>query len=291
MSQTELSRRLHRPVGAALLMTAAGLAFAGLNVAVQWATMVAGAPPTAAAFWQYAIALALCIPLMTRQAGFARTRYPGLHILRAICAAAGVQVWVAGLATVPIWQAVALSMTSPFFVIAGAVLFLRESASTARLLAAIAGFAGAMIILAPWSSTFSLHALLPIAAAALWAGASIITKKLTAHEPASGIAVYMLLLLLPFNAVVWAGDGFAMPPTAAWTALIIAGAATALGQYLLTAAYSRADATYLQPFDDLKLPLNMLLGWAVFHQTPDLSFWPGAALIVAASLSLMRRER
>ena len=61
------------------------------------------------------------------------------------------------------------------------------------------------------------------------------------------------------------------------------GLVTAAAQYLLWSAYKLADATYLQPFDDLKLPLNVLLGWIVLSQIPSLWFWPGAALIIAAS--------
>ncbi len=101
-------------------MTAAGIAFAGLNVAVQWATMVAGAAAPAVAFWQYLIALVLSLPLVWRDWSALRTSHPGLHLLRVALAAAGVQVWVYGLSVVPIWQAIALAMTSPFFVVAGA---------------------------------------------------------------------------------------------------------------------------------------------------------------------------
>lgn len=289
MTHPILPASLPAPVRAAVIMTAAGAAFAGLNVAIQWATMIAGTPAPAAAFWQYLIALVLTLPLIIRSGGL-RTKLPFWHLLRVLLAAGGVQVWVMGLASVPIWQAIALSMTSPFLVVAGAAIFLRERVTGARLSATLAGFGGAMIILAPWSESFTIHALLPVAAAALWAGTSLITKMLTRHEPASGITVTMLVLLLPFNALAWSGVGFAMPPAEAWTALLIAGALTALAQYLLTAAYASADATYLQPFDDLKLPLNILLGWIVFAQAPSLGFWPGAALIVLASISLMRRE-
>ena len=290
MNQPISARRLPAAVRAGAMMTAAGFAFAGLNVALQWATMNAGAPAPSAAFWQYLIALVLTLPLMMQGGGSLRTRFPLWHLARVLLAAGGVQVWVLGPSAVPIWQAIALSMTSPFFVVAGAALFLGEKVTAARLAATLAGFAGAMIILAPWSVRFSYHALLPVAAAALWAGTSLITKLLTRHEAASGITVAMLALLLPFNALAWGGIGFEMPPAGAWTALLVAGALTALAQYLLTAAYARADAAYLQPFDDLKLPLNILLGWLVFAQAPSLGFWPGAALIVIASLSLMRRE-
>ena len=51
-----------------------------------------------------------------------------------------------------------------------------------------------------------------------------------------------------------------------------------------------ADATYLQPFDDLKLPLNVIASWVILAQTPDLWFWPGALLIVGASLFIMRQD-
>lgn len=291
MSQPTSLATASAPVQGAVIMTAAGVAFAGLNVAVQWATMKAGASGPAVAFWQYLIALALAAPLVMRDWRALRTSHLGLHITRVLFAAAGVQVWVEGLAVVPIWQAIALAMTSPFFVVAGAALFLQEKVTPVRLAATVTGFIGAMIILAPWSEAFTWYALLPVASAALWAGTSLITKRLTDYEPTAGITVYLLLLLTPINALVWAGSGLAMPPAAAWTALLVAGALTALAQYLLTWAYARADATFLQPFDDLKLPLNILLGWIVFGFAPNAGFWPGAALIVAASFYLMRRER
>ncbi|WP_252911154.1 DMT family transporter [Aliihoeflea aestuarii] len=282
--------RLNTAMRGALVMTSAGLAFAGLNVALQHATMIGGASAPAAAFVQYALALLLVMPLVWRNLGAMRTSRPGLHFLRVVLAAGGVQIWVMALSVVPIWQAVALSMTSPFFVVAGAYLFLGERVTKSRVAATCVGFAGAMVILAPWSETFTPHALLPVVSAALWAGTSLITKKLMTFEPTAGITVYMLLLLLPFNALTWGGSGFALPPAEAWAALLVAGALTALAQYLLTAAYANADASYLQPFDDLKLPFNILLGWLVFAQMPSPTFWPGALMIAAASLYLMRRE-
>lgn len=190
----------------AAIMVAAGLAFAGLNIAVQWASVNAGASAPAIAFWQYAIALALAAPLVWRGGvHILHTRHVVLHLARVILAAAGVQLWVYGLSVVPIWQAIALAMTSPFFVMAGAGLVLRERVDRARIAATVAGFAGAMIIIAPWSERFTYHAVLPVLAAACWAGTSLITKYLTRLEPTAGITVYLLLLLTPINAAIWLG--------------------------------------------------------------------------------------
>ena len=72
--------------------------------------------------------------------------------------------------------------------------------------------------------------------------------------------------------------------------LVLLGALTAAAQYLLAIAYRAADATYLQPFGDLKVPLSGLLGWIFLSQVPSGWFWPGAALILAASTLIFWAE-
>jgi len=206
-----------------------------------------------------------------------------------------VQVWIYALTHVPIWQVVALSMTSPFFVILCARLFLREKVTPARLLTTFAGFVGALVIIAPWSDSYTVYSLLPVLAAALWAGYSVMTKYLTRFERPASISAYMLVLLTPINAALWLASGLSMTAIAApnveiWSILIVIGAFTALAQYFQIAAYSIADAVYLQPFDDLRLPINVIFGWIVFAAAPGINFWPGAALIVGASLYLMRQD-
>ena len=118
----------------------------------------------------------------------------------------------------------------------------------------------------------------------------MIMKNLTHHEPPETVTVWLLVLLTPINAGIAAASGFAVPEGLALWLLLAAGLLTALGQYLLTLAYNAADAAYVQPFDDLKLPLNVLAGWLVFGYAPSGYLWFGAALILFASLFLMLRE-
>lgn len=280
-----------RAVLGAVYMVLAGVAFAALNVVTQWVAMTLAFPAASTAFWQYGFALVLSLPLLYRLGIKAmRTRFPGQHLMRVLLAALGVQAWVSGLATVPIWQAIALVMTSPFFVIIGARLFLGETVGLHRWLATLAGFCGAMIILQPWADGFSPAALLPILSALLWGGSSLIMKNLTQYERPETVTVWLLVLLTPINAGLALGAGFAVPHGAALGLLLAAGLLTAIGQYLLTLAYNAADAAYVQPFDDLKLPLNVLAGWLVFGYAPSGTLWVGALLILGASLSLMLKE-
>lgn len=281
-----------RPATAgAILMITAGLLFALVNTMVQWGAMKMGLPPTRIAFWQYLIATLWLVPLVLwRSPEALRTKVLPQHLVRVGFAVIGVQLWVTGLAYVPIWQAVALIMLSPFFVTALAGFWLGEEVSAQRWLAVAIGFLGGMIILQPWTDTFTLKALYPVGAAVFWGLTSLMTKQMSAKENPATLTLFLLLLLTPVNAGLALGSGLGFESVAAGALLIGAGLCTALAQYALARAYSVADAAYLQPFDHLKLPFNVGLGLVVFGFAPPGSLWIGACLIVAASFVLMHRE-
>ncbi len=274
----------------AAFMLAAGASFALINIAVQGATMKAGAGSTAVAFWQYLIALVFYIPWVLRHHRAAlATGHKPLHVLRVVLAAIGVQFWIAGLAHVPIWQAIALIMLSPFFVTLGAGLLLGERVTPIRWVAVIAGIFGGAIILEPWSDSFLITALLPVAAAAFWAAHSLMTKRLTGVDSPETLTIYLLILLTPINAALAFGSGFGLPNASLWM-VAAAGLLTAAAQHFLVRAYSLADAAFLQPFDHLKLPLNVVLGFLAFGFLPTGSMWLGTGIIMAALFLLLRDE-
>lgn len=291
MNQNSDAFPASRALAGAGWMVLAGIAFAILNVVTQWLTMKLGFPSASTAFWQYAFALVFSLPFLKKVGLSAmRTRYPWRHVVRVALAAFGVEAWIAGLAVVPIWQAIALVMTSPFFIILGARLFLGEQVGAARWMATAVGFAGAMIILQPWSDSFTWAAFLPILSALLWGASSLMTKSLTGIEKPETITVWLLLLLTPINGGLALAAGFAMPTGMTLVLFVAAGLLTVMAQYFLTLAYTVADAAYVQPFDDLKLPLNVIAGWLFFGYAPAGYLWIGALLILGASLFIMRNE-
>jgi drug/metabolite transporter (DMT)-like permease len=298
------------PLGAAF-MVGSGLTFAVVNTLTPIITYQLGVPSTAVVFWQYVIATVFALPLILR-IGFAKlkTRHPVLHEIRAFISALGVQVFAFGFASgVPVWQMVALSMTGPFFIIAGSTLFLGEKVRLPRIGAAIVGFIGALMVSQIGTDGFSWTAILPVTAAALWGAASVLTKYLSRDEEPESLTLYMLVLITPNHFLIGLllgiavalfpgalpgslanGFDFALPGGEALWLILGLGVVTAASQYFQSLAYKVADATYLQPFDDLKLPLNTLIGWIVLSQVPQIWFWPGALLIVGASLFILRQE-
>ena len=305
MSQISSTSNSAATSGAAF-MVVASIVFAGTNVLqsvlptpAQWGGF--GMSSTGMAFWQYVIASILALPLILR-IGLSnlRTKRPLAHEIRAFVSALGVHVFVYGFASgVPIWQMVTLLATGPLFIILGSALFLGERVSSARLAASIIGFVGAIIVSGVGTESLGWQALIPITAAALWAGTDVLTKYLARKgESPETMTISLLVLMTPNHLAILLvanalsgilpmgmapGFPFALPDGNGLWLLLLLGALTAVAQYLLAFAYKVADATYLQPFGDLKVPLSGLVGWIALGQVPSQWFWVGAALIVAAS--------
>jgi len=302
MSQISSSSRNGAVLGP-ILMLLASLALAGSNLPQSLLPTPPqyggyGMASTGMAFWQYLIATVIALPLIMR-IGLRnlRTRHPLAHEVRAFVSALGVHVFVYGFAAgVPIWQMVTLLSTGPLFIIIGSTLFLRERATLTRIIASLVAFAGAIIVSGVGTDAFSPMTLVPIGAAALWATTDVLTISLLVL-----ITPNHLLILLVATAWSWllpslvpaglaTGFPFALPAGAGLWILLALGVLTAVAQYLLAAAYKLADATYLQPFGDLKVPLSALLGWVLLNQVPSPWFWLGAALILGASIFIFYVE-
>jgi len=312
LSQLSSPVPVTRPALGASFMFLASLALAGTNILQSVLPWSFGMSSTGMAFWQYLIATVFALPLILRIGlGNLRTRHPFAHEVRAFVSALGIHVFVYGFAAgVPIWQMITLLSTGPLFIIAGTTLFLGERVSLARLVAALVGFAGALLVSGIGTEGFSLMTLVPIAAAALWAVTDVMTKYLSREETPETMTISLLVLITPNHllilliATTWAwlapglvphglatGFPFQLPAGLGLILLLLLGILTAASQYLVSMAYKVADAAYLQPFGDLKLPLSALVGWVALGQVPSVWFWPGAALITGASLFVLLNER
>lgn len=279
-------------VAGATYMVMAGVAFAVINALSFQITAVLKFKSQSDLFWQYGIALLFSMPFLLRQGlGSLKTTRPVLHVIRVVLSVLGLQAFNMAFAHgEPTWKVVALVMTSPFFVMIGAKVFLGENVGPNRWFAAVVAFVGGMIVLQPWSTAFSLYSLLPIVAAFFWGAVSLMTKYFTAEESPVSLTVWLLLLLTPINAAFSAAAGFEWPSLQILQLLVAGGLLVLFAQWCLTKSYASADAAFVQPFDDLKLISNVLVFGLAFMYWPEGQIWVGLALIVAASSYLMWSE-
>jgi len=319
MNQTASKTTSNYAMIATFYMLGAQLMFALVNFTYDvltnpWNPMLEGEKLTSSStvFWQYLLATVFILPLVFKIGlDKLKTRHPMLHEVRALTSAIGAQVFVFGFASgVPVWQMIGLLLTGPFFVLIGSVLFLGERLTSTRIAMSVLAFIGAFLIVGFGSDSFTAASLLPVVAAMLWSATTLISKYLSREESAETLTLYLVLLISINHAIIGtalvllalflpegtlpttltSGIDFSFPTgNALWLILLLA-LITAASQYLLWSAYKLADASYLQPFDDLKLPINVLLGWIALSQVPTAWFWPGALLIVGASLYIAAVE-
>lgn len=288
--------RLVAETGGRLAATAHGAAWmivAALLFSLQSGTgryLVQHMHPFQIGFFSALFGVVFMLPWLARS-GYRvlRTRHTGLYVLRGCLSQFAMVAWFAGLATIQVGEATAISFITPFCTTALAVLLLGEALHRRRLIALVGGFAGVIIILRPgtealnWGAAFILFCSLAVSVSA------IVVKRTSRDDPPDAIAIYHVIYMLPVGAVaavfVWRW------PTLWELALAAAAAAFSLyGQRALSRAYASAEATAVQPFDFTRMPFAVAVGWAMFSELPDAWTWAGVAVIFASALYLMRRE-
>ncbi|WP_270939255.1 DMT family transporter [Falsiroseomonas oryzae] len=249
-------------------------------------------PPVEIAWLRYLAFLALTLLPMMRRGGLAvaRTRAPGLQVLRALGVVGSAVLFITALRHMPLAEATAVNFVAPAFVTALSVVFLGERVGWRRWTAIAVGLLGMLIILRPGSEVFTPAALLPVLSSAAWAAAVIATRRMPAGEsPATtlfwtaAVGFVVLTLLLPFGARV---------PTATELGLgLLIGLVSSVAQWLVVLAYRAAPASVLAPFSYTQLLTSGLLGAIVFGALPDGWTLLGAAVIAASGLYTAHRER
>ncbi|PHS15862.1 MAG: EamA family transporter [Kangiella sp.] len=287
-----MTQLTHKPIAGALWMILAGTCFAIINTTNQYISVTLGLHNTVLGFFQYFISFIVMLPWIVK-AGLStalKTDYLHLHVIRVLMSVIGIQLWLWALAyPIPIWQAIALVMTSPLFATIGSHFFLKEKVGIRRWSATLVGIAGSLIILEPWAEDFVLASLLPVAAAFFWSIYSLMIRKMSRTESTGSMVVYLLILIAPMNFVL-AIPYFEVPSEHMWYLLTVSGSLLALAQWSLVKAYASADASFIQPFDLVKLPLNVFAGWLVFSYVPPGKLWLGASLLVGATIFILYQE-
>ena len=273
----------------AIWMIGASLGFT-LNSALVKALGNADFHPFQLAFLRTAIALVALLPFVW-QAGptILRSSRPSLHILRGLFGGGAVVAGFVGLTLIPLADFMALSFTTPLFIIILAVLLLGEKVRWRRWTATAVGFLGVLVMVRPGTATLELGALCALAMAFGIAVASSLVKRLPAEEAPLSMLFWFsfsaTVLTAPLAAIVWRA-----PSLEEWVWLIVMGTLGAGAQFLIIRAYKVGEATFVAPFDYSKLLIAGIVGYLAFHEVPDGWTLAGAAIIVAATLYIARRE-
>ncbi|MDA1323595.1 MAG: DMT family transporter [Proteobacteria bacterium] len=269
------------------------LAAIGYSVNAGLVKQLSGAlNPMETVFWRTVVGVAFLLPwMMARKgggAGFPMQRLP-LFLLRGVLTYLAMLTTYYALAHIAIADVQALQFTMPLFSILAVVMVLHERAGTGTWIACFVGFAGTLVILRPGFAVISLAALAAIASAGFYSVSNLVIKMLARTEDTTTITLYGNVIMLPLALLPllfdWRWPGLASVP---W--IIALGVFTTLGQWALARAISSADARVVWPFDFLRLPFTVVIGYVMFSQLPGPWTWVGAVLIFGSAYYVIRRE-
>ena len=266
------------------------------------AAAAAGIPPGEAVFFRSFFAIPVIIGWLYLQHDLAHgleTKDPVGHVWRGLVGATAMACGFTALGLLPLPEVTAISYAAPLLIVVFAAMFLGEQVRMFRLSAVVIGLLGVVIVLSPRLSVTSgveistgeqLGALLALMGAVFMALAQVFIRKLVRTETTAAIVFYfsvtttvLSLLTIPF--------GWVMPDLGTLAILILAGIVGGFAQIFLTSAYRFAPTSVVAPFEYVSMLFAILIGYVLFEEVPTGRVLLGAALIVAAGLFIIYRER
>ncbi len=240
-------------------------------------------------FFATVIAFIVCAP---RLGALAVSRHPKLQLLRSVILMSTTGLFNAGIRTTPLATGTTIMFLSPILITLLSIPMLGEKVGVKRWIGIAFGFAGAMIVVRPWSEGLGGTAsgvLFLLAAALCNANYQIITRKVRGDDPMTSLLYTAVAGAIVTSAIVpWF---WTWPTAEAWFLLVLSGVAGGIGHLCLIRAVRMAPASVVAPFSYSSLIWAALFGFAIWGDFPDLWTWAGAALIIGSGLYIFYGER
>lgn len=219
-----------------------------------------------------------------------KTRRIGLHSFRNTIHYLGNVGWFIGVTLVTLADLSALQFTVPLFTIVLAALFLPEKVGIHRWLATAVGFAGALVIIRPGFIEIGVGTIAVVLSAICYASSQVATKSLSETDSPNAILLYMSVIFIPVSAIpalyVWE-----TPLLEDVVPIILLGVFGYLAHACIIRSFAAADASYVMPFDFLRLPIAAVMGYFLYQEQPDLWVWVGAVIIFGSTYYITWREK
>jgi len=215
-----------------------------------------------------------------------------IHALRNICHFTGQNLWFFAIVTAPLAQVFALEFTTPIWAMLLATFLLGERLTRIRVLSAIIGFAGVLIVVRPDTELTMSAGLLAAGGAAVgFAFTAVFTRMLTRTETITCILFHLTVIQAILGLASAGFDGrIALPTNESILWLVLVGCSGLLAHFCMTKALSMASAAIVMPIDFARLPVIAVIGMAFYAEPLEWTVMVGACLIFLGNYTNIRAE-
>ncbi|WP_336245322.1 DMT family transporter [Maritimibacter dapengensis] len=220
------------------------------------------------------------------------------HMWRGVIGTTAMGLMFTALSLLPLPEVTALQYATPLFITILAAIMLGERVRLFRISAVLLGLIGVTVVLYPRLTSLgseighleAIGALVMLGSTLAAALAQVQVRNLVATERPATVALYfsfsstlLSLLTLPF--------GWVVPGVQDATLLILCGLVGGAGQGMLSTSYRYAPASVVAPFDYASIFFATAIGMVFFDEVPTSTTLLGAAIVIAAGILIIWRER
>ena len=166
---------------------------------------------------------------------------------------------------------------------------LREKVRWRRWSATIVGFIGVLVMVRPGSGSLQPGAAVALLNALASATSILLVRRLSDSEKPLMILTQFAL----FSTLLLAGPAiwfWKWPSAWGWALAIGVSISATIGQYFWVQAFAVGEMSAVAPFDYLRLPFAVFVGWMIWSEMPVIWTYVGAAIVIASALYIAYRE-
>ena len=211
------------------------------------------------------------------------------HFFRCFAGIIALIAIVVALRELPLAVVVSLSYAAPLFITILSIFLLGEKVGIFRWIAVLIGFVGVLVISEPGFNEVNYLYILPIIFCIGMAFVTITIRKLSTSEPVWLISIFFTLTIT-FVSLFTIPFGWVLPDFKDFILLALIGVTGGGANLLLTQSYKLSEVSLVAPLKYLSLIFAILFGYLIWDEIPSYKNLVGAALVITASLIILRRE-
>ena len=273
-------------------MLVAGFLFAAMGVFVKLGSTQFGAAELA--FYRSMFTFLAILGVVWLRKDTVRTRYFGMHLLRAVVGAISLVGYFHAISKLPLATAQSLNYTSPIFLAIATVVVLGERFTGMLIAAIVVGFAGVALLLQPtFQEGKQAPALIGLFSGVLASWAYLSVRTLGRLGEPDWRVVFWFGLVASIVCAVWQATTGTFHPVRGdnWWILAGMGLAGTLAQLAMTRAYRTGNTLVVGALSYSTLVFGAVATVLVWSQRMAALEWIGMLVIVTSGIMAMRAER
>ncbi|MEX2201058.1 MAG: DMT family transporter [Dongiaceae bacterium] len=281
-------RALSGNMRGAVLMFGSGLGFVVMAILIR--IVAERIDPLQMAFLRSLLGWLIILPFVFgTEGGSIRTSFLRMHLTRAALGTVAMFCAYYAIAHMPLADYTALSFTRPLFATVFAVIVLKETVRWRRWTATVVGLLGVLVMVRPGAGSIEPATFIALGESISLALLIVIVKLMPQSERTLAMMFWFGVFAIPITfvpaLVVWQ-----WPTPFEWLMLVGMAMAGAASQWMFILAFRSGEASFVAPVDYVRLISAAAIGFLVFAELPAIWTWLGAAIIMASTFYIMRRE-